>query len=229
MRMIAKWSKTGSAIYTSHLDMQRAFQMWLSRANIPIRYSQGFNPHPVLSFATALSLGVESHAEYADIAMAEEMEPSEFIARMKQHAPPGLAITRCKLVEDTFPSLMGMLKRAVYDIDLKDWELRQDSCIQAAKRIMESAAYEAVRRTKSGEKTEDIRPLIHSLDINDDTIHTTLACSSQATLAPHVLAEVIAREANVNCIDAGGNEPECMHIIRRELLFASDNKIIPLL
>ncbi len=228
MRMIAKWSKTGSAIYSSHLDMQRAFQMWFSRAGIPIRYSQGFNPHPVLSFASALSLGMESHGEYADMALAELIPETVFLTKMKEHAPPGLEITGCTVKDDTFPSLTGLLRLAAYDIDCKDWEIRQDSCVLAAKRIMGSSSYEAVRRTKSGEKKEDIRPMIHSLEIVDGIIHTTLSCSSQATLAPQVLAEAITREASID-VNASVNTPSCLHIIRRELLFAVDGEIKPLL
>lgn len=214
MRMIAKFSKAGSAIYTSHLDVQRAFQMWLSRAGMPIRFSQGFNPHPVLSFASALSLGMESRGEYADIATSEDVAVPQFLSAMQQYAPPGFGICAARAVEDAFPSLMGSCRLAIYDIETNDWECRKDSVVSAAKTIMESTSYEAVRQTKSGPKTQDIRPLIESLETNGTTITTTLACSSQATLAPQLLAETVAKIAAAII-------PDCMHILRRDLLFAT--------
>ena len=71
MRIIARFEKGEAVRFVSHLDIQRTFQRAFRRANIPLAYSQGFNPHPQLSFATALSLGYTSEAEWFDVKLAE--------------------------------------------------------------------------------------------------------------------------------------------------------------
>lgn len=64
MRIIASFYKHEQVMFVSHLDMQRLFQRAFRRADLPLAYSNGFNPHPLLSFATALSVGYTSDCEY---------------------------------------------------------------------------------------------------------------------------------------------------------------------
>ena len=75
MRIIAVFHKIDGARHISHLDLMRAVQRALRRAGLPVRYSKGFNPHMVLSFASALSLGFTSVGEVMDVAMEEEVSP----------------------------------------------------------------------------------------------------------------------------------------------------------
>ena len=67
MRIIASFYKHDEVRFVSHLDMQRLFQRAFRRAGLPLSYSKGFNPHPLLSFATALSVGYTSECEYFDV------------------------------------------------------------------------------------------------------------------------------------------------------------------
>ena len=67
MRMLAVYHKTESARYISHLDVQRTLQRAFRRAKLPLRFSEGFNPHPELSFASALATGTTSDAEWFDV------------------------------------------------------------------------------------------------------------------------------------------------------------------
>ena len=66
MRMLAVYHKTESARYISHLDVQRTLQRAFRRAKLPLRFSEGFNPHPELSFASALATGTTSAAAWFD-------------------------------------------------------------------------------------------------------------------------------------------------------------------
>ncbi len=72
MRLIAEFEKIGPAAYISHLDLQRVMGRALRRAKAPIKYSQGFNPHVLMSFATALSVGCESVCEILDLPLEYE-------------------------------------------------------------------------------------------------------------------------------------------------------------
>ena len=67
MRIRSRFKKYGLARYVSHIDMIRVFERAMRRADIPLAYSQGYHPHPMLSFSPALAVGVTSDAEYMDV------------------------------------------------------------------------------------------------------------------------------------------------------------------
>ncbi|MDP2892709.1 MAG: TIGR03936 family radical SAM-associated protein [Bacillota bacterium] len=219
MRMIIRFSKTGAAKYTSHLDVQRALQRWLSRAGIPVRFSTGFNPHPALSFAAALPLGIESRGEYADTALTSPMNEAGFIRKMNAHAPPGFRVLTALAVEDDFGSLMFLSRFAEYAIALE--KPLQEKLLPAAEHIMESKEYFAVRRTKSGEKREDIRPLIAELRPEKSGLFARLAASPAGSLSPYALMEILCREA-------GESQPQGFDIIKEDMRFEPGAKTVHL-
>ena len=78
MRLVVKYTKGEKVKYISHLDFMRLVQRALRRAEIPVAYSKGFNPHPRLSFASALAVGTTSDGEYLDIILEKEMDPKPY-------------------------------------------------------------------------------------------------------------------------------------------------------
>src|SRR3712207_788301 len=93
--MRIKFQKIGDMIYISHLDIQRLFQRVFRRANVELSFSQGFNPHPKMSYGNALALGVESLAEYVDVEIEDEIHTSELIERLNAELPSGLVVEKC--------------------------------------------------------------------------------------------------------------------------------------
>ena len=96
-----RFTKTGPIRFISHLDLTRAFHRALSRAGIPIRFSEGFSPHPRFTFALPLSVGMESLCEAADfhLAFGADMSPDEIRERLKGQLPAGIEITSCALAQ----------------------------------------------------------------------------------------------------------------------------------
>lgn len=95
MRMfeVRLWlSKQGRIKYVSHLDMFRLMQRAVRRAEIPLWYTEGFNPHPYISFLLALSLGTEGLREPVDIRIVDDMTPDEIKNRLNGAMPEGLKI-----------------------------------------------------------------------------------------------------------------------------------------
>ena len=80
--------------FISHLDIMRLWQRALNRAGMPLAYSEGFNPHPRMSLAAPLALGVTSEAEFMDIVLAEWASPHSFTAAVSRQLPPGIKILR---------------------------------------------------------------------------------------------------------------------------------------
>ncbi len=85
-------SKKGRIKFVSHLDMFRMMQRAVRRAEIPLWYTEGFNPHPYISFLLALSLGVESEGEPVDIRIVGDMPPEEIKERLNKCLPEGLRV-----------------------------------------------------------------------------------------------------------------------------------------
>ena len=90
-------SKRGRIKFVSHLDMFRMMQRAVRRADIPLWYTEGFNPHPYISYLLALPLGVEGLSEPIDIRLVEEMPLAEVQARLNAVLPEGLRVENVAL------------------------------------------------------------------------------------------------------------------------------------
>ena len=100
MKIVFKYTKLGKLKFISHLDNLRVLQRALRRTGIMAKYSEGFNPHPKLSIAYPLSLGVESIGEIAEVEVIEDINISEFIDKMNKCLPDGMAITEASEYSD---------------------------------------------------------------------------------------------------------------------------------
>lgn len=86
------FEKAGISRFLSHLDMNRAFQRALKAAQVPVRYSEGFNPHPRIVFSQPLPLGVEGRCEILDVQLCAPVELSGLAARVSGGLPQGLRV-----------------------------------------------------------------------------------------------------------------------------------------
>ncbi len=220
MRAIFEFGKKGRLRYISHLDLQRFMMRALRRTDLPAAYSQGFNPHPQMSFASALAMGWSSDVELMDIRLTEAVDPAHALEQMRSALPPEMPVHRCRMVDDRHPALMARLTMADYRIGV--------SGPDAGKILAEAAAYmaeetvPAVRKTKSGEKEVNIRPMTISLTADDGTLSARLMLTPEETLKPDLLVSVLAERA-------GAPEYEAA-ICRTSLLGRSDEgEIVPLM
>lgn len=91
-RVNFSFSKTGLMRYISHLDLMRLFMRAMRRADLPLKLSEGFSPHPKLSFKRALKLGVESENEEASIVLRFPIEPLDFKNSLQKQLPEGIKV-----------------------------------------------------------------------------------------------------------------------------------------
>jgi len=102
--------------YISHLDYASAMERAVIRAKLPAAYSEGFNPHMKLSFASALAVGVTSQAEYMDIEFKEDVDLKKGIQQLTAVLPPGIEVKSGKYVPTNAPALMALVNLATYDV-----------------------------------------------------------------------------------------------------------------
>lgn len=91
-KVFFEFTKKDKIRYISHLDLMRLFMRAFRRADLPVKMSQGFSPHPKFSIKRALKLGVESEAEQATVLLKEPCQPDCFRDKLQVVLPPGIKI-----------------------------------------------------------------------------------------------------------------------------------------
>ncbi|MER7008277.1 TIGR03936 family radical SAM-associated protein [Dactylosporangium sp. NPDC000555] len=158
-RIRLRYAKRGPLRFTSHRDFARAFERALLRANVPIAYSQGFTPHPKVSYASAAPTGVASEAEYLEIGLRAVVDPARLRVALDAALSPGLDV-----IEAVESPLNGGGSLADL-IDASSWRIELPGiaahAADAAVRVFLDAPEVLVERlTKQGRRTFDTRAAV---------------------------------------------------------------------
>jgi len=189
MKMLTVFEKTGAARFIGHLDLQRAMQRALRRSGLPVRYSQGFNPHLLLSFASPLSVGTEGLREIMEVPLSDDVAEASFLARLNVALPQGLKASLARALPDDAPAAMARLHAARYAIRPM---ASADTLLAAAPAFLAQETIPFLRKTKSGERMDDLRPLILALQAEDGALRATLSCHERGTAKPEQLVAALA-------------------------------------
>ncbi len=172
------YTKGDEVKYISHLDFLRCINRAFKRAKLPVKYSQGFNPHIVQNIALPCPVGVMSECEMVDIDMTEKVETSLICKRLGESMPRGIEILGAKLKDET--------DRDFFDIDSASYEI--DFCAEAP--IDPSAfdneeCFTIEKKSKRGMKEVNIKDFVkemHTCKTGDDTYHIDAVLCAGATL-----------------------------------------------
>jgi len=200
-----RFSKTDTLRFIGHLDFLNVFQQTIRRSGLPIAYSQGFNPHQILSFALPLPLGMESGHDYADITLTNALPYDEIVKSLNACVPQGLHISAAYQV--TGQAAAAATITADYKIATS---ASQDILAENAKKILKSETLVIPKKTKSGVKLTDIRPDIYDIQVNDNGLFLRLSAGSARFLNPLLVAEQLM------------GEPPCTSEISRLELYQAD-------
>ena len=213
MRMLAVFEKGERIRHIGHLDIQRSVQRGLRRSGLPVAYSQGFNPHILITFASALSTGACGKREIMDVTMAEETDEQEFLTRMNSAMPPEMQLKEARAVDSKHPSLMGMVRAAVYDLTIRNEETGK-LLISAIPAMMEKERIPAMRKTKTKLTEVDIKPLILSISGEENHIRATLILNERESCKPQMLLDALKETAGIT--------EEVRMLVTREGLLGED-------
>lgn len=123
----SKFCKKGDMVFISHLDLIRLFERAFRRSNIPISYTQGYNPRPIMAFATALGIGISSEGEYMDIEIENKVDTKDFMDRLNSVLPEGIAIIESKYISKNENSLMSIINYSIYNVKVTfDEEIEEE-------------------------------------------------------------------------------------------------------
>ncbi len=210
MRVLIKYARKDAAKYISHLDMQRCFARALRRAGVDVAYSQGFNPHIVMSFASPLSVGIETNGDYLEVATQGAQPADEIARRLNEALPPQIRVLLVRELAGN-KKLMALNHSARYKIDFDNFA-NCDRISKAAEEMM--SAEQLLVENKHG-KQIDVRPLILELSAQENRIDVRLQNSSASSLNPAAFAKALMSFART----------ELQYSICREDCFALQNGV----
>ena len=204
----------GEAVkYISHLDLMRLWERALRRAAIPASYSQGFNPHPKISLAVPLAIGVTSEADVMDIWLRRRVSSYFFIKMVSEQLPVGIGIFKAEQVALTLPSMQSQMRQAEYRVDVEtDMGVAE---VEAALRSFLAKKYIPWQHQRdTGVRRYDLRALVHHLWLIGWQ-------ESQCTLGMRLRSESAAtgRPEQVTAALGFPQRPRSIH--RTKLVFAS--------
>lgn len=221
MRMMAVFEKSERIRHIGHLDIQRAVQRGLRRSGLPVAYSNGFNPHILVTFASALSTGACGRREIMDVTMAQPVTEKEFLEKMNQAMPPELHLIQARGIGDRHPALMATLVAAVYDLTFRDEEEGRQ-VIAAIPELLRMESVPGVRKTKTGMKECDLKPMIFALTGKNGHLYTTVKLTEKEACKPGMLLSALAGIAGLD------HEPRVL-VTRTALLGEKeDGTLVPL-
>lgn len=190
-----KFSKTGSLMYISHLDLARTMQRIITRAGIDIWYSEGFNPQPRLTFAVPLPVGVESNCELLDFKINSYMSNEEIAERLNNSFPEEMKVISVYNPEQKFKNI-GYID---YTIKLFSDKITKNSCTQVKELFSKECLI--TKRTKSGEKQVDISNYVKAVETEKIDggmiIHTILTADNENYLNPEYFVEAIRQGLDI--------------------------------
>jgi radical SAM-linked protein len=184
--------------FISHLDIMRLWQRALNRAGVTLAYSEGFNPHPRMSLAAPLALGVTSEAELMDIILSRWSSPHSFTESVSRQLPRGIAIRQVYNIALTLPSLQSQVRYAEYVVGLET-EKSQPDVESAITSLLASEHLPWQHQRDTGPRHYDLRALIEDLWLIDCrsgycNIGMKLCCDSKGSGRPEQVATAMGFE-----------------------------------
>lgn len=211
------FSKTDRCKYISHLDINRCMSRALTIAKIPLWYTEGFNPHPYMSFSLPLPLGVESMCESLEIRIIGEITNEEIKNRLNAVLPDGIRIL------DVYEDFRDCSQIAFSDYVFKYEFQNNEEAVKKINTVLQRDSITALKRGKQGHKKVlkevNIKPLIDQYGISERgenvVLNARLAAGQKQNLSPELFSQTI--------LNLAGLEFEWKNIARLSLLDANYN------
>ena len=194
-RLRVKFSREEEIKFISHLDIIRLWQRAFTRARIPLAYSEGFNPHPRLSLAAPLAVGVTSEAELMDVFVVKLVSPHWFSAAASRQLPPGVDILGVYQVAPTMPSLQSQIRYAEYRVKVET-DKRPEDTEAAVSSLLSLEHLPWHHHRDTGQRSYDLRALLDNLWLVDCrkpycNIGMRLRCDNSGSGRPEQVASAL--------------------------------------
>lgn len=163
MKIRVKFRKYGPVRFIGHLDVMRYFQKALRRAEIDVKYTSGFSPHQIMSFASPLGVGLESNGEYMDIECSSATGSQNMMERLNRTGAPGIEVISVKRLPDNAGNAMASVAAAEYTVRFREGRQPAFDFVSATDTFLAREHIFVARETKKGTQDVDIRPGIYQM------------------------------------------------------------------
>lgn len=224
MKLRIKFRKYGAVRYIGHLDVMRFFQKAIRRAGIDVKYSNGFSPHQIMTFASPLGVGITSNGEYMDIEVhslecipsqreeeklnssspletAVPIPPCENILnRLNKASVPGIEIVSVKILPDTAGNAMASVAAASYTVRFRDGREPRMDISAVLPGFLAKEQICVTKKTKKGVREVDLKAGIFQLTCRRENIHSAASHSFSKEMSPSSVILTMLLDAS-----SGGN------------------------
>lgn len=188
-RLRLSFAKKKEIKYIAHLDLALAWERALRRAQLPLAYSQGYNPRPKMQFASGLPLGSTGSAEILDIILTEPVAPAEAGSRISQKLPRGIGLNSVEEIPLKAPTLQNLLRQADYSVVVEIDNLSAAKLQQRIEALLAAEEIIQVRRRKGRDEKFDLRPWLYELQLvsvaeSDAHLFVRVAAGQHGNLRP---------------------------------------------
>ena len=225
MKIRIKFRKWGSMKFIGHLDMMRYFQKVMRRADVDIRYSEGFSPHQIMSFAAPLGVGITSDGEYLDIEVHSTKSSEEMIADLNATMVDGVDIIGYVALPDDAKPAMSIVAAADYVLSYKEgyevpftveeWKTHIEELFTS------QDSFTIMKKTKKSEREVDLNPLVYAFDVievdDKPAFYINVSTGSVNNIKPELLLSSVYEKLGLEYNDAA-------IAIHRKDVYAIDDK-----
>ena len=209
--------------YLSHLDYARTIERALRRSKLPVAYSEGFNPHMKVAYASALGVGVASDAEYMDLELSGDLPLAEIEQRFACQLPPGIVLKRLKFMGDRTQALMAIVNQAVYEVTVPLADGADDSAFFASlNRFAAAQQVIYVKESPKGRREIDVKqllaaPIQATVADKTATLHVVIHITKTGSVKASEVLSALADSFGLPVKKDSAN-------INRTALYIADNK-----
>ncbi len=206
-RLRVRFKRGPEVKFISHLDLIRLWHRALRRAGVELAYSEGFSPHPRISLAAPLALGITSDNELMDVLVSGYISPHAFTAGVGRQLPPGVEIVQAYQIAPTLPSLQSQVRYAEYLVEVRA-EAGPGQVTRALSSLLSTESLPWQHQRDTGTRSYDLRRLIDDLWLNGwqgdiTSIGMRLRCDSAGSGRPEQVIKAL-----------GLAEPQSIHRTR---------------
>lgn len=180
MKVRIKFAKYGTMKFIGHLDMMRFFQKAIRRADIDIKYSEGFSPHQIMSFAAPLGVGVESVGEYFDMEVLSMTSENEMKDALNRVMVEGVKILSATVLSDKAKNAMASVAAAAYQIHLKEGTFAISDLNDAVNAFYAQKQIPYTKETKKSVVEMDLKQGIYEISAGETNVLADIMSAAAA-------------------------------------------------
>lgn len=198
MKIRIKFAKYGAMKFIGHLDMMRFFQKAIRRAEIDVKYSEGFSPHQIMSFAAPLGVGIESTGEYMDIEVLSMTSPEDMKQALNQVMVEGVEVLSVTILPDHVKNAMASVAAASYHLRMKEGNFPIEDLNGKLQAFYAQETIPYTKETKKSVIELDLKQGIYEIGANSDgAVYMLVNASSSGNIKPMMVFEKFCQFAGV--------------------------------